>query len=357
MNLLTLQRLALAAVSAFGLAGAADAADPNAYVVKNLVSDGAVSAGHTDTHLKNTWGVAFNPFGFVWVANNHDGTSTLYDGNGVPQSLVVTVPAADGVSQGSPTGIVYNGSADFVVSNGTLSGASRFLFASEDGTISGWAPNVDSTHALRAAVTPGAIYKGIAVAANGSGNRLYATDFHNGRIDVFDRAFAPVATGGFVDATLPPRYAPFGIQNINGNLYVTYAKQDADAEDDVTGRGMGFVNVFDADGKLLRRVASRQGLNAPWGVAVAPANFGAFSNRLLVANFGDGTISGYDVQSGQFVGQLMTPDGKRLKIPGLWGIQFGNGLSSQPINVLFFAAGPFDEADGVYGSVSVKTGY
>ena len=353
------RRLALAglASAALGLAGAAHAAGANAYVSRNLVSDGPVLADHADLHLKNSWGVAFNPFGFVWVANNHSGSSTLYDGNGVPQSLVVTVPAADGVSPGSPTGIVFNGSSDFALTKGAVTGPSRFLFASEDGTISGWAPNVDGTHALPAIVTPGAIYKGIATAANGTGNQLYATDFHNGRVDVFDKAFAKVASpGGFVDASIPARYAPFGIQNLNGNLYVTYALRDRAGEDDVAGRGRGFVNVFDADGKLLRRVVTRQGLNAPWGIAVAPANFGFFSNRLLVANFGDGTISGYDQQSGAFVGMLQTADGKKLVIPGLWGIQFGNGLFNQPTNTLFFAAGPNDELDGVYGSITAKTG-
>lgn len=355
MKVSPLRHLALAACCLFACASPALAAG---YQVHNLVSDGAVTAPHTDVHLKNTWGVAFNPFGFVWVANNHDGTSTLYDGNGVPQSLVVSVPGADGVSPGSPTGMIYNGSADFVVAAGGLSGPARFLFAGEDGAISGWAPNVDSTHALLAVVTPGAIYKGVAMAANGTSNRLYATDFHNGRINVFDRNFAPFTTvGDFIDVTIPAGFAPFGIQNIDGNLYVTYAKQDADREDDQAGRGRGFVNVFDTEGRLLRRVVTRTGLNAPWGVAVSPANFGALSNRLLVSNFGDGTISAYDRQSGAFVGQLTGSDGKPLKIPGLWGIQFGNGLASQPTNTLFFGAGPFDEADGVYGSITVKSGY
>lgn len=373
MSLLSLHRLALAGACALAVGAASTSAatpaattaattpvasaSPGAYSVQNLVSDGSVAAAHTDPHLKNTWGVAFNPFGFVWVNNNHDGSSTLYDGNGVPQSLVVSVPPASGSGIGSPTGIVYNGSADFNVSNGSLTGPSRFIFASEDGMISGWAPNVDGTHALRAVVTPGAIYKGIAIAGNGSGNLLYATDFHNGRVDVFDRAFAPVASaGGFKDPALPPRFAPFGIQNINGNLYVTYAKRDAEGEDDVAGRGLGFVNVFDADGRLLRRVAAVKGLNAPWGVALAPANFGSFSNRLLVANFGDGTISGFDVKSGEFVGRLRDGEGRVLKVPGLWGIQFGNGLLSQPSNTLFFAAGPNDETGGVYGSVTVQAG-
>ncbi|GAA0744583.1 TIGR03118 family protein [Ideonella azotifigens] len=343
---------ALAALCTLALAGTAQAAG---YAVHKLVSDGAVSTPHADAHLKNTWGVAFNPFGYVWVANNHDGSSTLYDGNGVPQSLVVSVPAASGSGIGSPTGIIYNGSSDFIVGNGTLTGASRFLFASEDGAITGWAPNVDQGHALIAVTKPGAIYKGIAQAATGTANQLYATDFHNNRVDVYDKAFAPVTTsGGFVDPALPKHYAPFGIQNINGNLYVSYARQDADAEDDVAGKGKGFVNVFNADGKLLRHLVAKEGLNAPWGMAMAPANFGELSNRLLVANFGDGTISAYDIATGAFIGQLSASSGQPLKIPGLWGIQFGNGLQSQPTNTLFFSAGPNDEADGVYGAITPK---
>jgi uncharacterized protein (TIGR03118 family) len=255
---------------------------------------------------------------------------------------------------GAPTGIVFNSSNDFAVGNGTISGPSRFIFATEDGGIAGWAPNVDGTHALPAPVTndDGAIYKGLALAANGKGNFLYATDFHNARIDVFDKAFARVATaGGFTDPSIPKGFAPFGIQNINGNLYVTYAKQDKEAEDDVTGPGLGFVNVFDADGHLLRHVARRGALNAPWGLALAPADFGKFSNRLLVGNFGDGTIAAYDVHSGEFVGLLRRSNGTLLRIEGLWGIQFGNGILNQPTNVLFFAAGPVDESHGLYGRI------
>ncbi len=345
---------ALALLTTLTFSGAALASDTNAYAARTLVTDGSGAGDHVDANLRNAWGVAFNPNGFVWVANNHSGTSTLYDGAGVPQTLVVAVPAASGSGIGSPTGIVYSGSVDFVVSNGTLVGPSRFIFASEDGLISGWAPNVDLTHAMPAITTPGAIYKGLALAGNGIGNYLYAADFHNRRVDVFDKAFAPVATaGGFVDASIPGGYAPFGIQNVGGNLYVTYAKQDKDGEDDVTGLGRGFVNVFDPDGRLLHRLATRQGLDAPWGIALAPDNFGRFSNRLLVGNFGDGTISGFDPHTHQYLGRLRKADGTVLRIPGLWGMQFGNGILGQPTNTLFFAGGPNDEEGGVYGSVSV----
>jgi uncharacterized protein (TIGR03118 family) len=327
------------------------AAAGNSYMVTNLVSDGSVSAMHVDPNLVNPWGLVFNPTAFAWVANNHTGTSTLYDGNGVPQSLVVTVPGPDG-AVGAPTGIVYSASAsDFMVTNGTTSGPSRFIYAGEDGIISGWAPNVDGTHAL-IAVMADAIYKGLALAAGTTGNQLYATDFHNNKVDVYDHNFNRITSpGGFKDPLLPKKYAPFGIQNVGGNLLVTFAKQDADAEDEMDGRGMGFVDFFDPDGNLLNHVARKVLVNAPWGIALAPPNFGRFSNDLLVGNFGDGTISAYDTTTGAYLGQLNNPDGTRLRIDRLWAIQFGNGFDSQPTNTLFFTAGPGDESGGLYGRV------
>lgn len=327
------------------------------YSVRNLVSDGFVAAAHTDPDLVNPWGIVFNPNGFVWVADNETGASTLYDGNGVKQSLVVTIPTAPGGDPpASPTGIVFSSGSDFVVRSGTLAGPSRFIFATEDGTISGWAPNVDATHAILAVdnSASGAIYKGLALAANGSGHFLYAADFHHNRVDVFDESFHPVQLAGrFLDPALPSRFAPFGIQNILGNLYVTYAKQDEEAEDDVTGPGLGFVDVFDANGRLLHRFASRGPLNAPWGVALAPADFGRFRNRLLVGNFGDGRISAFDLRTGEFRGTLRKPNGHPIEIEGLWGIAFGNGLMNQPTRTLFFAAGPEDEEHGLYGRIDV----
>jgi uncharacterized protein (TIGR03118 family) len=325
------------------------------YSVHNLVSDGFVTADHTDPDLVNAWGVAFNPNGPVWVADNGTGVSTLYDGSGVKQALVVTIPtAAGGTSPSSPTGIVFSSGSDFVVAEGATSGPSRFIFATESGTISGWAPNVNPTNAILVADRSGAhaIYKGLALAANGMAHFLYAADFHNNRIDVFDSNFQPVtAPGSFSDPRIPRGYAPFGIQNILGNLYVTYARQDADAVDDVAGPGFGFVDVFDANGNLIRRFASRGTLNAPWGVALAPADFGRFSNTLLIGNFGDGRINAFDVQSGEPRGQLQTADGHAMRIDGLWGIAFGSGVANQPTNTLFFAAGPADETHGVYGRI------
>jgi uncharacterized protein (TIGR03118 family) len=324
------------------------------YSVHNLVSD-TLPAAHKDSDLVNAWGIAFNPTAVVWVADNGTGVSTLYDGAGVKQSLVVTIPPATGAAPPSnPTGIVFSGGSDFVVRQGAASGPARFIFATEDGTIAGWAPNVDATHAILAVPlsATGAIYKGLALAGNGGAHFLYAADFHNGRIDVFDSTFHPATLpGGFVDLALPRGYAPFNVQNILGNLYVTYAKQDADRHDEIAGPGFGFVDVFDANGNLIRRVASRGRLNAPWGVALAPADFGRFSNTLLVGNFGDGRISAFDLKTGEFRGQLRTADNRALAIDGLWGLAFGNGVAGQPANALFFTAGPDEEKHGLYGRI------
>jgi len=330
----------------------------NSYAQHNLVSDGFSPADHLDRNLVNAWGVAFNPAGFVWVADNGTGLSTLYDGMGNPQSLVVTIPGPQANSgPGTPTGIVFNTSNDFAVSNATTTGPSRFLFATEDGVIAGWAPNVDSTNALRAVVTPNAVYKGLTLAANGTANFLFAADFHGGKIDVFDRTFKPVrAAGGFHDPSIPHGFAPFNIMNIQGDLYVSYAKQDPEKKDEVDGRGLGIVNVFDSNGHLIRRIGTGGRLNAPWGMALAPAEFGHFSNRLLVGNFGDGAILAFDPRNGTFLGRLHKPDGNVLKIDGLWGIAFGNGLLNQPTGTLFFAAGPDSENHGLYGMLSPAPG-
>lgn len=360
-------RVCSSVVIALAFIGAAPAAEAagSVYQQHNLVSDGLVPAAHRDANLVNAWGVAFNPFGPVWVADNGSGVSTLYDGAGNAAPLVVLIPSAgNAFGGGNPTGIVFNGSSGFVVSSFGLSGPSRFIFASEDGGIAGWAPNLEapvSTHAVRVvdnSKTTGAVYKGLALSAGGSGSLLYAADFHNGRIDTFDASFKPVtlAPGAFSDPSLPAGFAPFGLQAINGDIYVSYAKQDADRHDDVKGAGLGFVNVFDPNGKLIRRVVSRGRLNAPWGMAVAPAGFGRFSGRLLVGNFGDGRINAYDLATGEFVGRLKGVDRRPIQIEGLWGLAFGNGFANQPVNTLFFAAGPGDEQHGLYGRIDVAPG-
>jgi uncharacterized protein (TIGR03118 family) len=345
------------ALGALAFAGASGAWAGDFYQQRNLVSDSnSIPAEHHDPRLINAWGLAFNPFGVAWVADNGTGFSTLYDGDGKPQSLIVTIPGA-GTDSGNPTGTVFYGGPAFIVSKGSASGPSRFLFVNEDGGISGWSPTVDLNHAVRVIDNSAshAIYKGVAVSANGHGPLLYATDFHNGKIDVYDGSFRPVMLPDrpFYDPNMPAGFAPFGIQAINGDLYVSYAKQDADREDDVQGRGLGYVDVFDPDGRFLRRLASNGALNAPWGMALAPASFGKFSNRLLVGNFGDGKINAYDLATGHWVGRLKGQDHRPIRIPGLWGIAFGNGVSNQPIDSLFFSAGPGDEKHGLYGRLDV----
>ena len=347
---------AAALTSLVACGGSSGSINSQSFTSSVLVSDGAVSAPHTDPNLKNGWGVAFNPKGFVWVADNGTSVATLYDGNGVPQSLVVSIP--NGTSgTANPTGIVFNGTTDFTVTQGGKSGVGAFIFSGEGGTITAWAPAVAPTNAIVMfdGGSAGAVYKGLALASNGTANFLYATDFHNNRIDVFDTNFAKVAMPGkFQDATLPAGFAPFGIQVIGSKLFVTYAKQDAAAHDNVDGSGLGFVDVFDTSGNLLQHFASAGPLNAPWGVAQAPGNFGRFSGDILIGNFGDGTINAFDPASGQSLGTINLSNGTTFVQPGLWGIAFGNGLDNQPTNTLFFAAGPNDEANGVYGRIDVK---
>ncbi|HEY2946678.1 MAG TPA: TIGR03118 family protein [Vicinamibacteria bacterium] len=245
------------------------------------------------------------------------------------------------------------------VTDGTFSGAGRFIFASEDGKIRGWNPNVPpgSTVAQVGADRSGvgAIYKGLTIASTTAGNFLYAADFHNARVDMFDRTFQVVTPpGAFVDPRIPAGYAPFGIQNLGGRIYVTCAKQDAAAEDEIAGQGRGFVSVFSTSGEFLERVATHGQLDAPWGLAFAPAGFDKFSGDLLVGNFGNGRINAYEPQpDGTFelVGPLRGHDNRPLEIDGLWGIGFGNGNAAGPTTTLFFAAGPGDEEHGLFGKV------
>jgi uncharacterized protein (TIGR03118 family) len=327
----------------------------NAYKETKLVSDPGlgVATPTVDPNLVNGWGLAFNPNGSpAWVADNGTSFSTLYDGNGTKISLEVSIPGKN------PTGIVFfGGSGEFLVDGN----ASRFIFATENGTIDAWAPPPPPSSPPTTAVTmvnnSGAVYKGLALEGNGEGHFLYATDFHNAKIDVFDKDFkAATLACTFSDPEIPEGFAPFGIQNLNGNLYVTYAKQKLPAkEDDEAGPGNGFINVFDANGCLIRQVAKQGKLNSPWGLAIAPADFGKFSNSLLVGNFGNGKINAYDIDNGEFRGQLRRPNGKRLKIDGLWALVFGNGVQHQPPNVLFFTAGPNDEANGLYGRIEASS--
>jgi uncharacterized protein (TIGR03118 family) len=328
----------------------------NAYSVHNLVSDQPGVATFTDANLRNGWGIAASGGSPWWVADNHTDKSTLYRGDGSIQTRVVGVA-------GGPTGVIFNGTADFTVTDGTTTAPALFIFATEGGQILGWNPTVGGgTDAVLGGAHTGAIYKGLAIGVAGDArNYLYAADFHNanspnGAIDVYDASYA-LATlpGDFTDPGIPAGFAPFNVQNIAGTLYVTYAMQDADAEDEIAGPGLGYVSAFDTDGNFLGRVASGGDLNAPWGLAWAPAaGFGKFSGNLLVGNFGDGAINAFAATSSGWEarGHLKTPDHHRLTIDGLWGIGFGNGSGSGPTTTLYFAAGPNDEENGLFGSIT-----
>jgi uncharacterized protein (TIGR03118 family) len=341
---LVLAVLIVALVAALPLGAAED----NNYTVTRLVSDQPGVATFTDPNLVNAWGLAASATSPWWVADNETSKSTLYNGNtGQPQALVVSVGTDSG-----PTGVVFNNTSGFVVTNGTVSAPARFIFDSEDGLIRGWNPTVNATNAVVAPAMgdPGANYKGLAIAAG----MLYAADFHNGVVDVFDGSWSLVDQ--FTDPGLPNGYAPFGIQAIGSQIFVAFAKQDEDAEDEVAGQGLGFVDAFDTAGNLVARVAQRGQLNAPWGLALAPTDFGRFSGDLLVGNFGDGEISAYEHQSNghfAFRGQLRDDSGQPISIDGLWALGFGNGANAGPRDNLFFTAGPDDETHGLFGRITV----
>jgi uncharacterized protein (TIGR03118 family) len=325
------------------------------YVQTNLVSDIPGAAQNTDPNLVNPWGIALQPGQPFWVSNNGSGNSTLYDGNGVSQALVVTVPGPTAGSASAPTGVVFNPGNSFDIHAGGQTGPSAFLFATEDGTIAGWSPQVSDTQAVIAvnASAAGAVFKGLALGTNSSGTFLYAADFHNGTIDVFNTSFAKVSlAGNFSDPSIPAGFAPFDVQNIGGSLFVTYAKQNAEKHDDVAGAGNGFVDVFDTNGNLMERFASQGTLDSPWGVTQAPASFGAFGGDILVGNFGDGTINVFDPTSHAFLGQLQGTSGQTITINGLWGLTFGTGGSGGTPGTLYFTAGPDQEQHGLFGSLA-----
>jgi uncharacterized protein (TIGR03118 family) len=331
-------------------------------------------AAHVDTNLVNPWGVSIAAPPSTapsWVANNGTQTSTLYDGNGVPQPaatpLIVNLAPGAGGAAFDPTGIVANSSAtDFLVSAGGKSGSSAFIFDGAAGMIAGWSPSVDLTHAVTMYTDAGgAVYKGLAIAANNGALFLYATDFHNNKIDVFNTSFvkqSPSATAfTFTDPSIPAGYAPFGIQAVPGSgaagatqIYVTYAQQAA-GNITTNGPGLGYVDIYDTNGKLIKQLIATGVLNAPWGIALAPADFGTFSGALLVGNFGDGTINAFDPAAGTPLGMLANTNGGTSAAPGLLGIAFGNDGNSQPHNTLFFASGLNGGADGVYGRIDLTS--
>jgi uncharacterized protein (TIGR03118 family) len=340
----------IAVVAALAAGSASAGIQDDVFSVHDLVADGAGAAPAADASLVNAWGLSAGPTTPWWSSNNGTNTSTLYSGSGAKQALTVSVP-------GGPTGTVFNGAAtDFVVSQGGKSGSALFLFATEGGQVLGWSPAVNRATAITGADSSagGAVYKGLAIAAD----RLYATDFHNGRVDVFDKSFAPVSLP-FQDPKLPKGYAPFGIRALAGSIFVTYARQDAAKKDDVAGAGAGYVDQFTTDGAFVARVASggRKNAppNAPWGLAIAPSSFGVFSGDVLIGNFGNGRISAYqDRGNGEWVykGQLRRGDQTLVTIDGLWAIAFGNDSAAGPATSLYFASGPGGEAHGRFGSIT-----
>ncbi len=318
------------------------AAGANVYIQHNLVSDVAGQADVTDPNLVNPWGVSFSATGPFWVSNQGKGNSTLYNGSGTITPLVAVVPSANGSGTGTPTGQVFNGTATAFLLPG-INRAATFIFATEDGTISGWANGLTNNVSVVMVNNSGssAVYKGLAIGSNAGGPLLYAANFNSGKIDVFDAKWNPTSVaGGFNDPNLPAGFAPFNIWPVGGKLYVLYAKQDANKKNDAAGAGNGFVNVFDFDGNLQKRLISNGVLNSPWGVALAPATFGAFGGNLLVGNFGDGKINAFDVNTGAPAGTLQDAKGNAVVNPGLWALIFGNGGSGGDRNTLYITAGP-----------------
>ena len=351
----------VAVVAALTLCGVAVAstfargtARPDAFMIQRLVSDKETRAHTVDGRLVNSWGLAASPTGPWWVSNEASATSTLYDGGGQKQSLTVSVP-------GGPTGLVFYAGKDFRIAIGARSDPARFIYACEDGKLRAWTPTVPTAWSTRAVVVAdaageAAVFRGLAIA----GERIYATDFHNARVDVFDSHWRRVVrAGAFVDHSIPDWYAPFGIQAIGNHIFVTYVwRAPVNGNDAPTG---GYVDEFDLAGSLEARVARKGALNAPWGMALAPRSFGRFGGDLLVGNFGDGRINAYRRAGAIWThdGTLPGTHGVPLEVNGLWGIAFGNGGSAGSTHTLFFASGPHDWRGatelGVHGLVGAIT--
>jgi uncharacterized protein (TIGR03118 family) len=365
------QRLISAAATGLLLIAAAPASadgyQTTAYIRTDLVSNLKNLVQPADPNLQNAWGVASTPGGALWVADNNDGLSTLYDGNGVKVNLTVTIPLPAGRTAppaAAPTGLVWNPTTAFTITAGAVTAPATFIFDTEDGTISAWNPTVVPVAGGKSTATlvidnsgKGAVYKGLAFGTNVRGNFLFATNFAAGTVEVYDKTFAlTTLDGSFSDPDIPAGFAPFGIHNIDNNLYVTYAKQNAQKNDVIAGAGLGFVDVFTTDGVLIKRFASRGTLNAPWGVARATADFGQFSGDILIGNFGEeGNFAGWiNAFSGgndnDFVGPLQDATGKPISIDGLWSIFFGTFLNSVA-DTLYFTAGPNQQTNGLFGKI------
>lgn len=328
------------------------------FKVTDLVADQSGVATATDLNLVNPWGLSRSSTSPWWASDNGTGLATLYDGTGAAKSLVVTVPTGDPSvsSTGTPTGTVFNGSTGFVLANGK---PALFIFVTEDGTVSGW--NSGATATIKVNTKGASVFKGAALATlplpNGSGSTfLYVADFRRGRVQVYDSSFQHVANSGelFRDEFLPRGYAPFNIQNIGGELYVTFARQDDQKHDEVDGTGKGYVDVFSPFGFLLRRLEHSSWLNAPWGLAMAPGDFGIYSHDLLVGQFGSGNVAVYNPVTGRLIDVLRDSNDAPLAIDGLWDISFGGDSTtgSGPATTLYFSAGSDGEQHGLFGTIT-----
>lgn len=355
------------------------------YTQKNLVSDLAQpnnadgSKVMVDPNLKNPWGLTRSSTSPWWVGNNNSGTSTLYDGNGDPVELpdvpngttnFIIVPAASATKPpvGTPTGVVFNGSTtDFLLTPGKAGTQAVFIFATEDGTISGWNPAVDVTTGAKVSDTAvivvdnsdkgsanGAVYKGATSAEINGKLFLYVANFRSGKVEVYDTTFKPVRLDehAFDDDCIPEGFAPFNVQNIGGSLFVTYAKQDAAKHDPVGGEGLGFVNIFSPTGQFEGRLEHGNWFNAPWGVVWTPRDFGTFSNTILVGNFRSGWIAAFNGFTHQFIGFVENPNNSLVTIDGLWSLTFGNGATAGSATTLYFTAGINNEEDGLFGTLT-----
>ncbi|HEX3878667.1 MAG TPA: TIGR03118 family protein [Bryobacteraceae bacterium] len=330
------------------------------YKQTNLVSDMSGVAGVTDPNLVNSWGLARSSGSPWWVADNGPGVSTLYSGTGAIVPLVVTIPPSDPKISptGTPTGVVFNGGSGFEIAKGL---PAAFIFVAEDGVISGWNPKVDPTHAVikvnekEKSVFKGATMATVNVPVLGPQSFLYVADFHKGRVQIYDSKFhhVPIPEEGFFDDdSLPPGFAPFNVQNIGGNIYVSFAQQDSDKHDEVDGAGLGYVDIFSPSGKLLRRLQHGPWFNAPWGITQASGDFGSNSHDLLIGQFGSGEILVFNPVTGQFLGRLHDASNAVITIDGLWALGFGNDAAAGPATTLFFTAGPGHEQHGLFGTIT-----
>jgi uncharacterized protein (TIGR03118 family) len=366
-------------VAACGGGGSGGAAAPPAamgFTDTALVSNSNTVVGTAltiDANLQNPWGIAFAPGSPFWISDNNNNLSTLYTGIGTNETQGVTgspnvgvaIPASAAGVAANPTGQVYNGNGGFMITTSMGQESALFIFDGEGGTIAAWAKDSGATAVTAyddgvANAGNHAVYKGLAIGTVGGATFLYATDLHNNKVDVFDTNFSKPAAmqGKFVDPNIPAGFAPFGIAALNGNLYVTFAKQDSAMHDEIAGAGLGYVDIFDFSGNLISQFASAGPLNAPWGLALAPAGFGSLQGDVLIGNFGDGMINIFSPNGTALAnaeGPLMSSAGQPFVFPGLWSLVFGNGDSDKPVTTLFYTAGFADQTDGVFGGITVTS--